>query len=125
MFQTTGKVAYVNPNYNEEDDLYIYGGMETDEDARWKFASDRIEFGKNVPNANGRFADFRFANIFTKSGQDIVVAKMLKCEFILILNFYIYIFYIVNWTQFILTKLHTTHKNKINVEILKRTYIYT
>ena len=82
----------MNKDYNEEDDLYIYGGMETDEDARWKFASDRIEFGKNVPKAKGRFADFRFANIYTRSGQDTVVAKMPKRECIFVLRFYVLIF---------------------------------
>ena len=69
----------MNPSYGgEEDEIYMYGGIETDENAKWKFASDRIDFGGPVPNAKGRFADFRFATITTKSGKERMVAKMLK-----------------------------------------------
>lgn len=52
--------------------------MQTDDNARWKFSTDRIQIGKPVPNASGRFADLRLTTLTTKSGKETVVAKMLK-----------------------------------------------
>ena len=62
--------------------MYIYGEMNTDENARWKFSSDRIILGNALPNAKGRFADLKLATMTTKTGKETIVAKMLKRWFI-------------------------------------------
>jgi serine/threonine protein kinase len=71
-------IAYAE--MSEDDDMYIYGDMKTDEKARWKFSNDRIEFGKAIPNAKGNFAVIRFATLMTKKGKETIVAKSLKAH---------------------------------------------
>jgi hypothetical protein len=69
-------IAY--PEMGDDDDMYIYGDMETDAKARWKFSNDRIQIGKVLPGAKGSFAVIRLATITTKKGKETVVAKSLK-----------------------------------------------
>ena len=66
------------PNMDADEELYIYGDMETDEKARWKFSNDRIDFGRPLPNVKGNFAVLRFVTLSTRSGKETIVAKMLK-----------------------------------------------
>ena len=64
---------------DEEDDVYIYGSMETSPDAHWKKSSDKIVLGERLPNLSRKgFADLKKATLHDKNGKTTVVAKMCK-----------------------------------------------
>ena len=64
---------------DEEDDVHIYGNMETSPDAHWKKSSDKIILGEKLPNVNRKgFTDLKKATLLDKNGKTTVVAKMCK-----------------------------------------------
>ena len=69
-------VAYMPILQGTDDDIYIYGDLETDPKASWKFSGDKLIIGELV--ASGRFAEMRKATLTTKNGQQIVAAKRLR-----------------------------------------------
>ena len=62
-----------------EDEMYIYGDMETDENATWKYGEKQLKIRGDVPGANGRFADIKFGELSLPSG-DVrrIIVKMNK-----------------------------------------------
>ena len=62
-----------------EDEMYIYGDMETDENATWKYGEKQLKIRNDVPGAHGRFADIRFGELSLPSG-DVrrIIVKMNK-----------------------------------------------
>ena len=73
--QTTIKVQ----KHNLEDDMYIYGDMETPTDASWKYSGDRLKIRGSVPGAKGSFADLKFGDLTLPTGETKrVVVKMNK-----------------------------------------------
>ena len=70
-------VAYAT----DEDDMYIYGNMETDPNATWKQSRDSLTITGSVPGAKGRFADLKLAKLQAAGGATTtVVVKMSKSE---------------------------------------------
>ncbi|KAK2192989.1 hypothetical protein NP493_19g12019 [Ridgeia piscesae] len=73
--------VYFNANVvdiAEEDDVYLYGSMVTEDVADWKIAASNVTLGDKLPNAKGRFADIHSATLRSKGGRQEVVAKTLK-----------------------------------------------
>ena len=52
-----------------DDEMYIYGDMETDENATWKYGEKQLKIKGNVPGARGRFADIKFGELSLPSGD--------------------------------------------------------
>ena len=72
--QTLG-VAMMDP----EDDVYIYGTMETDNNATWKHEGDSLKIKENLTEAKGRFADLKFGELTLPNGKTKrVVVKLNK-----------------------------------------------
>lgn len=67
-------MAYVD----EEDELYTYGTMASEEKARFNISNDKVDIGGPLPKANGRFADVKMATLRAQNGETTVVAKMNK-----------------------------------------------
>ena len=62
-----------------EDDMYIYGTMETDNNATWKYDGDRLKIKSSLPGAKGRFADLKFGELTLPNGETKrVVVKLNK-----------------------------------------------
>ncbi len=76
MLQTNQVALVSRPWAGDEDDIYFYGGMETDPNASWKHSSDKFTMGKVM--ASGRFADIRIGILEEKSDRMTVAAKTLK-----------------------------------------------
>ena len=71
----TLSVAEMDP----EDDVYIYGTMETDNNATWKHEGDSLKVKENLTDAKGRFADLKFGELTLPNGyKKRVVVKMNK-----------------------------------------------
>ena len=70
-------VAYIPEG--EDDEVYIYGAMETDANAGWKYGNDKLEVTKPLPGATGKFADLKLGTLMLRGGQKkTVVVKMNK-----------------------------------------------
>ena len=62
-----------------EDDMYIYGTMETDNNASWKYGGDSLKIKGSLPGAKGRFADLKFGELTLPNGETKrVVVKLNK-----------------------------------------------
>ena len=70
-----------------EDDMYIYGTMETDNNATWKYGGDSLKIKGSLPGAKGRFADLKFGELTLPTGdKKRVVVKMNKGMLCLVNN---------------------------------------
>ena len=73
-------------DYDDDDDVYLYGNMVTESVATWKIPAEKVELVQRLPNAKGRFADIYDATLRVKNGKQKVVAKRLKrklcCEWL-------------------------------------------
>ncbi|KAK2176602.1 hypothetical protein NP493_652g00038 [Ridgeia piscesae] len=61
-----------------DDDISLYGNMDTDDVADWKIPAGNVVLGDKLPNAKGRFADIHSATLKSKGGRQNIVAKTLK-----------------------------------------------
>ena len=59
-----------------DDDIYAYGEMETDQDAKWKYTNGQVLIGKTIHA--GRFAEIHKGTLKNQEGSRLVAVKMLK-----------------------------------------------
>jgi hypothetical protein len=71
-------VAYYSNPEDDDDEIYIYGTKEYDENAKWKVSANKVVLGISLPNVKGHFADLKLATLQDKNGKTNVVAKMNK-----------------------------------------------
>ena len=64
--------------YADDDDMYVYGNMNTDPNANWKHSQDSLTITGNLPGARGRFADLKLGTLREPGGLKKVAVKMNK-----------------------------------------------